>query len=333
MTVAPWRRAASGMALALLIATRPAPARAWGDKGHEMSARVAVHALPADMPAFFRAADVELGYLCAEPDRWRDEKREPALRGATDRDHSARLEDLDPALPLPAHRYDFFLQYAGRPRPGAPGTTFGYRDMSFAAYAIAENAELLTNGFLHWRNAGNTTTVERRVKRQIEQNIIHAAGRLAHFVTDTAQPLHTSVSTNGWSPRVPNPRHFVGENIHARFETSYVNAAIEERDFQALVGPVAERGPWLEAALQHIRAAHQHLEELYALDQAHPFGGGGEPPEARRFTAERLADAARALRDFWYTAWVRSAPLAVEAAARRNPNRAAYRPAGRGTSR
>jgi hypothetical protein len=312
--------------VALGLFLLPATARAWGDKGHEMSARVAVHTLPAQIPAFFRAADVELGYLCAEPDRWRSESREPALRGLADRDHSAKVEDI--TLPLPVHRYDFFLQYAGKPRAqGAPGT-YSYREMGFAPYAIAEHAELLTNGFMHWRNAAAASPAERRIKRQIEQNIIHAAGLLAHFVTDTAQPLHTTIATNGWSPRLPNPHGFTGEGIHQRFETFYVNATIDEADFQPLVGPVRERGPWLEAAMQHIRAAHEHVEKLYALDQAHPFGQGGEPPEAKRFTSERLAEGAQALRDFWYSAWLRSGPLAAEAAAQRNPNRAVY-PASR----
>jgi hypothetical protein len=321
------------LALVLALAWSP-PARAWGDKGHEMSGRVAARALPPEMPAFFRAADVELGYLCAEPDRWRSEAREPALRGATDRDHAFKLEDA--RLPLPAHRYDFFVQSVGKPRPGGPpGALLAYKDLGFAPYAIAEHGERLTNGFLWWRNARQGSPAERRVKRQIEQNIIYVAGVLGHFVTDTAQPLHTTVSTNGWVTWLPNPRHFVGQSIHQRFETFYVNAAIEEEDFAPLVGAVRERGPWLEAALDHIRAAHQHVEALYALDQAHPFGAGNEPPEAKRFTCERLADGARALRDFWYTAWVRSGPLAAEAAAQRNPNRASYGPSkgSRRTSR
>lgn len=303
------RRLAPGaLALGVLVLLPAGIARAWGDKGHTMSARVAVHALPAEVPAFFRAADVELGYLCAEPDRWRSEEREPALRGLTDRDHGLRLEDFP--LPLPPQRYEFFLQYIGKPRPGQPPAVYTYRDMNFAPYAIAENAERLTNAFMRWRLAPAGTAVERRIKRQIEQNALYSAGMLAHFVTDTAQPLHTTLSTNGWSPRLPNPRHFVGENIHARFETTYVDAAIEERDFAPLVAPLRPRGPWLEASMEHIRAAHQHVEALYALDQAHPFGGGQEGPEARRFTSERLAEAAAALRDFWYTAWTRSGPLA-----------------------
>jgi len=296
------------LALGVLVLVPVGVAHAWGEKGHTMSARVAVHTLPGDVPAFFRAADVELGYLCGEPDRWRSEVREPALRGLTDRDHGLRVEDFP--LPLPAHRYEFFLQYIGKPRPGLPPAVYTYRDMNFAPYAIAENAERLTSGFMLWRLAPAHTAVERRIKRQIEQNVLYSAGILAHFVTDTAQPLHTTLSTNGWSPRLPNPRGFVGENIHSRFETTYVDAAIEERDFAPLVAPVRPRGPWLEAAMEHIRAAHQHVEALYALDQTHPFGEGAEGPEAKRFTSQRLAEAAGALRDFWYTAWTRSGPLA-----------------------
>ena len=317
------------IALGLLV--QSPLAHAWGNKGHAMSARVAAHALPAEVPAFLRAADVELGYLCPEPDRWRSMAREPALHGATDRDHGFRVEDV--TFPLPAQRYEFFQRMLVTPRPG--GGTFGYRDLGFAPYAIAELAERLTNGFMRWRNARTRTPVERRIRRQIEENVIYTAGLLGHFVTDTAQPLHTTVHVNGWSPRVPNPRGFVGKDIHPRFELTYVNAALEEADFASLLGPPRVVGPWLDAALLHIRAAHTHVEELYALDQARPFGAGGESPQAKRFTAERLAAGAEALRDFWYTAWVRSGPLAAEAARHPAPDPEVYEPASgsRRTSR
>jgi hypothetical protein len=142
------------------------------------------------------------------------------------------------------------------------------------------------------------------------------AGWLAHFITDLANPLHTTIHSNGWRTGFPNPHHFTGEDIHRRFETDYVNAAIEEKDFQDLVGPTRLlTAPWLEAAMAHARASHQHLEEVYALDDVHSFGEGSEPAKAKRFTCERLADAARALRDFWYAAWIRSGPLATQARA------------------
>jgi hypothetical protein len=296
-------------ALALAVALVPARAGAWGDKGHQMTARVAARALPRDVPAFFRNAVVELGYLCPEPDRWRSEQREPALRGLANRDHVFKLEDM--TQPLPAHRYDFLLQYVGKPKPG--GGTYQYQDLGFSPYAMAEHSEMLTVSFMLWRNAASKTATDRRIKRQIEQNVIHSAGMLAHFVTDIAMPLHTTISGNGWSSRLPNPKGYVGREIHKRFEVDYVNAAIEEKDFESLVGPPRPLGPWLEAGLAHIRASHQHVEAVYALDQAQPFGGGNETAEAKRFTCARLADASTVLRDFWYTAWLRSGPLAEEA--------------------
>src|SRR5439155_18978918 len=97
----------------------------------------------------------------------------------------------------------------------------------------------LTTSFMLWRNAPARTGDERRVKRQIEENIIYAAGLLGHFVTDAAQPLHTTVAGNGWSPRLPNPKGYLGRDIHKRFESDYVNAAIEERDFAPLVPATA----------------------------------------------------------------------------------------------
>jgi hypothetical protein len=214
--------------------------------------------------------------------------------------------------PLPPHRYAFFLQYVGKPRPG--GGVYQYQDLGFAPYAMAEHSEMLTVSFMLWRNARSGTPAEKRIKRQIEQNVIHAAGLLSHFVTDNAMPLHTTISGNGWSPRLPNPRGYTGVDIHRRFEVDFINAAIEEKDFAKLV-PAQPRvlGPWLEAALAHIKAEHQHVEAVYAFDQAHPFGGGQETAEAKRFTCERLADASTMLRDFWYTAWVRSGPLAEQA--------------------
>jgi hypothetical protein len=81
-----------------------------------------------------------------------------------------------------------------------------------------------------------------------------------------------------------------------------------------VAAPPRLRGPWLDAAMEHIRASNQHVERLYQFDKEHAFGEGGETPEQKRFTCERLAFSAQALRDFWYTSWVRSGELAPEAA-------------------
>ena len=293
--------------LALAVVQWPGLAEAWGRKGHEMTAHVAVRALPEDMPAFFRNADLELGYLCPEPDRWRRPAREPALWGLADRDHIVKFELI--SEPLPPNRYEFLLAYAGKPAPW--GDVYHWPDLGFAPYAIAEYSEMLTVNFMLWRKAAAGTDAERRIKRQIEQNIIHIAGLLSHFITDTAQPLHTTVHVLGWAPHVPNPHGYTpeGDGLHGRFEAAFLEQAIEERDFEAFVGPVREVGPWLDAAVAHIKASHRHVEAVFVFDKANRFGDGQESTEAKQFTSERLAHASEALRDFWYAAWVKSATL------------------------
>lgn len=284
------------------------PVEAWGRKGHAMTARVAVRALPEDMPAFFRQAVVELGYLCPEPDRWRSRDREPALWALATRDHGLRMEMLKE--PLPPNRYQYLLQYAENP---ASEDSFETHP-GFAPYAITEHSEMLTVNFILWRKAPDATQEQRRIKRQIEQNIIHIAGLLSHFITDTAQPLHTTVHGNGWVSDLPNPNGYTptGDQLHRRFETVYIEQSIEEDDFTFRVGALHAVGPWLEAAMDHIRASHQHVETLYQFDKQHRFGDGQESSQAKDFTCDRLAKASQTLRDFWYSAWVKSQALARE---------------------
>lgn len=280
-----WRAAAL-----IVLAITPRCAWAWGDAGHAMSGRVAVRALPAEAPAFFREAVEEVGYLCSQPDRWRDRKLAPGLVANTSPDHYMNLEDVPAALP--ATRHEFLRANAAQKTAAQLGT---------AAYAIAEYAEMLAVEFSLWRQAP-----EGRIRRQIEQNVIHTAGVLCHWVTDTAQPLHATIHTNGWRDDYPNPRGFQGKGIHSRFETEYVAANITEADIAPRVAPVREVGPWLEAAERHLRTSHKLVENVYEFDQQAPFGSGQQPAEVKAFAAERLAVGVAMLRDIWVSAWKRS---------------------------
>ena len=60
------------------------------------------------------------------------------------------------------------------------------------------------------------------------------------------------------------------------------------------------------ALLKRVQQTNTHVEQVYIWDKQAPWGSGQEPAEAKPFTAARLADGARMLRDVWYTAWVRS---------------------------
>ncbi len=301
------------------IALIPITAAGWGEKGHEMSARVAARMLPKDMPPFFRDAVEKLAYLCPEPDRWRTSSTQ-ALNDVNAPDHYFDLEAWG-ADPLPASRYDLVVlsirkgivhydPLTAQHRRGMPGGDKFVSDVGTAPYAIAENAAKLISNFRDWRDAADGTHAERLVKNQIEDNIIYIAGVLAHYVTDLGNPLHCTVHFNGWAEGYPNPKKFaVGQQangIHARFETDYVNSAIEEKDIEPLISPPRRLKSWVPDMEAFIRRNNGFVEQLYTLDKNGPFGSGSESPGAKPFVAARLADAASMLRDVWDTAWVTS---------------------------
>src|SRR5262245_19235686 len=98
------------LALAFVAAlVCPVATYAWGAKGHQMQARVALKNLPVELPAFFREATEEMAMLISEPDRWRtDEQR--ALDETTGVNHTFRWESAP--KPLPANRHFFIIELA-----------------------------------------------------------------------------------------------------------------------------------------------------------------------------------------------------------------------------
>jgi hypothetical protein len=293
------------LAAAALVAVPRAAA--WGSKGHEMTARVAAASLPKDLPAFFLRAGERLAYLCPEPDRWRGDTA-PALNALHQPDHYFDLEAWGSA-PLPARRYDLILEAVRR---GLVTDSRSIRDLGTAHVAIAELAERLTTHFRQWRDtvppAAQPTPAEARVRAQVEDNIIYTAGILAHFVTDLGNPMHCTVHHNGWDEKYPNPHGYPlvkdAKGLHSRFESVFVEQAINERDFSGKLWPLRRLGPWSEEMEKFIRRNNAMLEPIYQFDRQAEFGSGGESAEAKAFTTERLADAAAMLRDVWHTAWL-----------------------------
>jgi hypothetical protein len=290
---------------AMLTISTATSALAWGAKGHQMQARSAMSALPAEMPAFFRDSVEEMAFLISEPDQWRTSEQ-PALNEATGVNHTFKWE-IAPK-PLPANRHLFIVQMAKDPSfDPAKGSTV--RDMGTAPYGIQEWAEMLTGAFRRWRAMPETTAAEIARKRMHEKSILFMAGVLGHWVTDVSQPIHASIHVHGWHPSVPNPRGYAGpaKDPHGRYEGQYVNRAIELADVAGLVDnkPVL-LGDWLREAEKYIAESCSHVEQIYIWDLESPFGGGKELAEAKPFTAERLAAGARMIRNFWYSAWIRS---------------------------
>ena len=142
--------------------------------------------------------------------------------------------------------------------------------------------------------------------KPVEAAILFYAGWLGHYVGDGSQPLHTTVNYNGWVGK-DNPNGYTTDHtIHAQFETVYVAANIKESDVKPLVAAVHPVGDEFDDYMTYLRHSNTLVERVYQLDKAHGFEGAGTP-EAKQFTAERLAAGASMLRDLIYSAWVESA--------------------------
>lgn len=272
----------------------------WGSAGHEMAARVAVAALPADMPAFFRDAGPQLVYLNPEPDRWRVwEQRE--MDQAFSYDHYIDLENVPEGVLDAPDRFVYLrmLYEAGLDRPE--------RDAGFLPFRIVELYQRLASGWRRWRAEENP---ERRA--WIEERIVSDAGVLGHYVTDGSQPHHTTIHFNGWNLETPNPEGYTrDQQFHARFESLFVEAHVSYDDVAANARtgtPQSVAGSVRDAVMSHIAAAHAEVETLYRLDRDVGFDPERPAnPAARDFAAKRLAAGADMLAALWWSAWLESA--------------------------
>lgn len=276
---------------------------AWGSKGHTMINHLAAESLPDSVPAFLRTPEAidEIAYLGPEPDRWRS-RAEPELAAEQAPDHFIDLELADVIGTLPRGRYEYIadLYAAGLTHPKLASELQPDR-VGFQPYITEEVWERLKSAMRDYRQL----SADHQDTKPVEAAIVFYAGWLGHYVGDGSQPLHTTVQYNGWTG--PNPNGYTTDRtIHARFETDFVNAAINESDVQPLMTPLHPIGDEWDDYLAYLRHTNSLVEKVYQLDKDHGFDGTGTP-ESRQFTAERIAAGASMLRDMIVAAWVKSA--------------------------
>jgi hypothetical protein len=295
---------ASAAMLAALLVTAGAvtggagTAARWGFHGHEIAGRAAATELPASMPEFFRGESARLSYLNPEPDRWRgDGFRE--LNEAKRYDHYVDFEVIpDSVLGLPdRYLYLTALQNLGLGHPA--------REAGLLQFRIVELYQSLVVSWRLWRGELDP---ERR--SWIEQRILNDAGILGHYVTDGANPHHTSVHHNGWNQNFPNPRGFTsGPGFHSRFESQFVEANIT---LDQLLPRISESPRQLDSVradvIAYLLQSHSQLERLYELDRMEAFSRTTQGREHHEFAVERLVAGANMLRDLWWSAWLESRP-------------------------
>ncbi len=289
-------------ALAVLLAATSEPAVRlaptsvpWGFTGHEMAARAAHMTMPDAMPSFFLDAGDQLAYLDPEPDRWR-ERSLTEMDQAWSYDHYVDLENLPPGALDAPDRFTYLkaLYDAGLEKPE--------RDAGFLPFRILELYQRLVT---EWRLWHAETDPERR--GWIEQRIVNDAGILGHYVTDAAQPHHTTIHFNGWDADTPNPGGYTEDRtFHARFESAFVDAHVTQADVSRRVprraGSVA--GSARREVLAFVQDTFSNVETLYRLDRDVGFDPDGPlRPAARDFAAERLGAGASMLATLWRSAW------------------------------
>lgn len=281
---------------------QPLIVRGWGHVGHEISGLAAAKKLPAEMPKFFRKSAEQLSYLNPEPDRWRSREEsnlDRAMDSAYAPDHFLDMELVPEAAMNAINRYDFTAELI---KAGQKPTTAG-----FVPYRILELFQTLRIEFRLWRAEKDSNK-----RKWIEQRIVNDAGILGHYVSDVANPHHTTIHYNGWSGANPNGYTVFtrepNQGIHQRFEEIFVGAKINVNDVLPLVNekPLVIEKP-REEIWNYLRASNKLVEPLYILDKKEPFSATNNSPEHKKFVSERLAAGAQMLRDLWWTAWVTSA--------------------------
>jgi hypothetical protein len=289
------RRATRGGAtVALIAACVLVP---WGRRGHEMAAHAAVATLPEEMPDFFRAAGPRLEYLNPEPDRWRSAARS-AMDEAWSYDHYIDFERVPEDALRANDRWTYLseLHRAGLTRPE--------RDAGLLPWRILELYERLVSGWRRWHQAPAGS----EERRWIESRILDDAGILGHYVTDGAQPHHTTIHFNGWDRDTPNPEGFTtNRDFHARFESDFISAHVRPQDLTLRVParPRSIAGSARVEIFAFLRDSFAAVPDLYEIERDTGFRPGIPPDRrARDFAADRLAAGSAMLAAVWWSAWL-----------------------------
>jgi hypothetical protein len=279
--------------IALLIASLPVSASAWGQKGHLMVNRLAIEIATQDLPPFMGAAAETITYNGYEPDRWREEFGTPmAVTQAAD--HFLDSEFWGDIMTLEPDRYAFMKKLQEKK---VELITVGY-----APYAIIENYGKLRNAFRFWRNA--KTPEEREAARA---NAVYIAGVMGHYVADTTQPMHMSLHYNGWADGYPNPKNFTKDRtLHSRYESAYVDAAIDAARVRPLVVRPKRLPDVFGSVKEHLSRTFSELEPMYEMEKTGEFKPESPRQKGTDFITAQIARAATMLSNLWYTAWIES---------------------------
>jgi hypothetical protein len=293
--------------LSLLLA--PVPAFAWGGTGHRYIGELAAKNFPKQIPAFLKTATAvkQIGLLAQEPDISRnagqphDDDSDPGHFLDVSDDGTILGGPKLSALPATRKDYDTALRAVGGDQ---------YKG-GFLPYNIMDGYQQLVKDFALLRadrvgekvaktKAGRKTFSDARALRQAIT--VRDLGVWAHYVGDASQPMHASVHYDGWG-EFPNPQGYRTEKgFHGAFESSFVDAHLTEADVAAKLRPYRACGCTIQQHTQdYLLATAALIVPTFELEKAGAFEAA--TPDAKNFTATRIAEGAAVLRDLVTDAW------------------------------
>jgi hypothetical protein len=295
------------LALALAASLPPAPARAWGGRGHAVIDHAALAALPEDGPMFLRNYAEFIGEEAGAPDTWRASS-EPFSKIDEDPNHTWFLERLGFLATVPRSRYAFVLalyrehERVNRIDPKA-AERLNVRWTGTMPYAILEGYGRIVAGMrsLRWKRMRGEPTAN------IERTIAFYTAWMSHYVGDGANPHHVSIHCEGWFG--DNPKGYAtGGGIHGAFEIGYAEAIdLQPEHFANRIGaPARQQGDLFAHVLAFLADSNAEVEKIFDLDKRKILADP-KSREGRDFVYRRAAAGAAMLRDLLVRAWAESA--------------------------
>lgn len=286
-----------------------APVLAWGNTAHAAINRAALEQLPENGPLFLRDHDDFIGGLASLPDTWRYPS-EPFSKIDEDPNHGWFREQLSFMKTKPRSRYEFVIALLNEQRriqdkKSEAALRTNVRWTGTMPYAIMEAYGRLVSG-MRWHRR---LAAKGEDTRLIDQALSYDVVRIGHYVGDGAQPLHTSIHSDGW--RGDNPQGFTTDRqIHSRFETVFVDLiGLTEQQVAANVSPLARQtGDLFDEVLAYLEDSASNMERVYQLDKQSAFATP-DSTAGRALVYARTGSGAAMLRDLLSRAWTESAQM------------------------
>ncbi|WP_237449700.1 nuclease [Novosphingobium silvae] len=301
-------------AAAVTMATIPGTAHAWGGTAHTVIDRAAIEAIPEDGPIFLRKYEDYIGASSLLPDSWRGDS-ENFSKIEEDPNHGWFREQFTFLKPIPRSRYEFVIalyKHYETIKDSDPATAArtNVRWTGTLPYAAIEAYDRIVVCMRQVRKA----RAEGRDAALHEQHCAFDVIRLGHYIGDGANPMHDSVSSDGW--RGPNPHGYTTDrSVHGRFESAFVDGMkLTVADIAPRIGkPGRTSGDMFEAVLAYLNESGDKVGRVFELEKRARFADFADE-DVREMVYERTAAGAAMLRDMLCRAWAESAvaPARVE---------------------